>query len=113
MSAIDQVTQHFDALAIRCIEVPEWDLEIYVKPFTLAEKSKIYKLAQDDDLALMAYVLIHKALDRQGNPLFTLEDKIKLMRHADVNVVSRLAADIMLAPEVSEQKKPSRTNRKA
>jgi hypothetical protein len=35
------------------------------------------------------------------------------MRHADVDVVSRVAADIMLAPEVSEQKKPSRTARKS
>jgi len=108
MSAIDRVTQHFDALEVRCIEVPEWELEVYVWPFTLAEKQKVYKKAQDDDLALMAYVLIEKAKDAQGNPLFTLEDKLKLMRHADVNVVARVAADIMIAPEVSAQKKPSK-----
>ena len=47
----------------------EETLTIYSKPLTLAEMSKLQRFAKDDDVALMAYCLIYKALDAEGNQL--------------------------------------------
>jgi hypothetical protein len=66
MSAIDNARKHFDGLETRIIEVPEWGedegspLKIYCKPITLSETSKFMKLAKDDDVQLLTYVLITK-----------------------------------------------------
>ena len=88
MSVIDKAKAHFDSLGIREIEIPEWSegekvLKVYAKPLTLAEMSKLQKLAKDDDVALMAYCLIYKALDSEG----------------DKDVLARVAMEIMGTPD--------------
>ena len=66
MSAIDNAKKHFDSLDTRIIEVPEWGedednpLKIFCKPITLSETTKFMKLAKDDDVQLLAYVLIYR-----------------------------------------------------
>ena len=80
MSAIDNAKKHFAEQDVKVIEVPEWgdenqSLKIYSKPLTLAETSKLYKMSKEDDLTMMAYVLIYKALDENGDKLFDLSDK--------------------------------------
>ncbi len=77
MSAIDNAKKHFAEQDVKVIEVPEWGeddkaLKIYSKPLTLAETSKLYKMSKEDDLTMMAYVLIYKALDENGDKLFDL-----------------------------------------
>ena len=74
MSAIDNAKKHFAEQDVKVIEVPEWGeddkaLKIYSKPLTLAETSKLYKMSKEDDLTMMAYVLIYKALDENGDKL--------------------------------------------
>jgi len=69
MSVIDNAVKHFDNQDVRVTLVPEWGqedepLKIYSKPLTLSETSKLYKMSKEDDLTMMAYVLIYKALDR-------------------------------------------------
>ena len=83
MSVIDNAKKHFDSLETKIIEVPEWGededspLKIYCRPITLSETSKFMKLAKDDEVQLLAYVLIYKALDEAGEKLFTIADKKK------------------------------------
>tara|TARA_B100000780_G_scaffold274409_1_gene239399 strand:+ start:362 stop:700 length:339 start_codon:yes stop_codon:yes gene_type:complete len=111
MSAIDNAKKHFDAIETRIIEVPEWGdeegspLMVYCKPITLAETSKFMKLAQDDDVQLLAYVLIHKALDESGDKLFTIADKKILLERVDRDVLIRVSSEMMNNISQDEVKK--------
>lgn len=107
MKAIESAKVHFSGLSIEMVEVPEWGadgepLKVYYKPMTLAEKNKLYKLATNDDLEIMAYTLIYKALDADGNKLFDLGDKRALMHEVDADVAAELAAKIMSGDSIEE-----------
>jgi len=63
MKAIERAKTHFAQQDVKVIKVPEWGeedspLEIYAKPLTLSETSKLYKMSKNDDLTMMAYVLM-------------------------------------------------------
>src|SRR6056300_1847939 len=99
MSAIDNAKKHFAEQDVKVIEVPEWgeddkSLKIYSKPLTLAETSKLYKMSKDDDLTMMAYVLIYKALDENGEKLFDLSDKRALLNDVDQQILVDVATQI-------------------
>jgi len=110
MSAIDKAVTHFNSMDVRSMTVEEWSDEsdpfvIYAKPLTLQESSKLYRLSKNDDLALLAYALIHKALDSDGNKLFTMEDKQKLMNSVDVGVLTKIGSWIMGTEDVETAEK--------
>jgi hypothetical protein len=97
MSAIDAVVAHFETLETKTVEVPEWgDLVIYVEPMTLLDQRKLTaKTKGKDNVEGAVSTIIMFAKDGQGGPLFTLEDKAKLMRAADVEIVGRVAKAIL------------------
>jgi hypothetical protein len=110
MSVIDKAKNHFDSIEVKVIEVPEWSDEeslfkVYAKPLTLAEMQKLQKFAKNDDVALMAYCLIYKCLDSDGNKIFDLNDKHDLMNNVDQSVVTRIATEIMSVQSVEVQQK--------
>jgi hypothetical protein len=110
MKAIERAKAHFDTLDIKKINVPEWgedgqSLLIYSKPLTLQETSKLFRMAKDDDMAMLAYVLIYKALDENGDKIFSLEDKNALLNKVDRNVLIRVANEIMAEQPEAEVKK--------
>jgi hypothetical protein len=101
MKAIDRAKAHFDNLDIKKINVPEWGddegnpLVIYAKPINLFETKKLMKFANDDSVEMLAYVLMLKALDEKGEPMFTLENKHDLLNNVDKDVLARVANEIM------------------
>jgi len=110
MSAIDNAVKHFAEQDVKVIEVPEWGdednpLKIFSKPLTLAETSKLYKMSKDDDLTMMAYVLIYKALDENGDKLFDLSDKNSLLNKVDREVLVNIAQQIMGQEPIEDVKK--------
>jgi len=110
MSAIDNAKKHFAEQDVKVIEVPEWGdenkpLKIYSKPLTLAETSKLYKMSKEDDLTMMAYVLIYKALDENGDKLFDLADKNALLNHVDREILVSIATQIMGQESIEDTKK--------
>lgn len=113
MKPIDRAKNHFESKDIKVIEVPEWadednkPLKIFAKPLTLAETSKLYKMSKEDDLTMMAYVLIYKALDENGDKMFELSDKMSLLNGVDREVLVRIATEIMDSPSVEDQRKNS------
>ena len=109
MSVIDRVKTHFDTLQTITIEVPEWKDEagnpsvIYWNPITLSEKNKLFRKSDNlNDVSILADILVMKALDKDGNKIFTLEDKLALMHKVDSDVLSRIATAMVQAinPEV-------------
>ena len=108
MKAIDSAKAHYKSLEVLSTEVPQWcqngnPLEVYYTPMTLAEKNKLFKYAKDDDLEIMAYAVILKCLDADGNKLFDLGDKRALMTEVDSDVVAELAAKLMNGVSVEDQ----------
>ena len=105
MDAIDLVKEHFAALGTKIIEVPEWKLKIHATPVTIAEKARLYKKG-GTDLEVLVDVLIMKAADGDGKPLFTLEHKAALLTKASSVVIGRIANEILdeSAPRVAELK---------
>ena len=110
MKAIERAKEHFAQQDVRVIEVPEWGnedqpLKIYSKPLTLSETSKLYKMSKDDDLTMMAYVLIYKALDENGDKLFDLSDKRALLNDVDQQILVDVATQIMGQKPIEDVKK--------
>jgi len=54
---------------------------------------------------MMAYVLIYKALDENGDKLFDLADKNALLNQVDREVLMRVAQEIMGQEPIEETKK--------
>jgi hypothetical protein len=101
MSVIDRATAHYAKQERLIISVPEWGeesvpLEIHVFPMTMAEVNLMQKVASKkaSNIEQAANVIIVKAKDKDGNRLFTLNDRDKLMQQADYRVVSRIAERI-------------------
>lgn len=105
-SVIDRVRAHFDQ-GLRKFEVPEWGdesgpLVIYTTPLTLKERRSIMKLAGGDEQDGLARTLIMKARDKDGQALFTLEDKKTLVEFADSEVITRIVLWIADGVDVSD-----------
>ena len=62
-------------------------------------------MSQSDDLTMMAYVLIYKALNSEGEKLFDIGDKNKLLNNVDREVLIRVAQEIMGQEPIEETKK--------
>ena len=112
MKFIDRAKSHFESLGVQSLEVEEWKDEagnpstIYWNPITLSEKNKLFKKSDNlADVGILADIVIMKAIDKDGNKLFTLEDKIGLMHKVDSDVLSRIATSMVQIVHPQEVKK--------
>ena len=112
MSVIDIAKSHFENIGVQSMEVPEWTdqdgkaVVIYWNPITLSEKNRLLKKSDTlNDVAILADIMIMKALDKDGNKVFKLEDKITLMHKSDPDVLTRIAQKMVSAPTTDELKK--------
>ena len=62
-------------------------------------------MAKDNEMTMLAYVLIYKALDANGDQIFSLEDKQTLLTKVDRNVLIRVSNEIMAEKPQDEVKK--------
>lgn len=100
MSVIDRAKKHFSDRQIKEVVVPEWGdengpLVIYSDPVTMAEKNRIKKRADQNDLEALAFAVILKAKNADGEKIFTIKDKHAFMHSVDANVLTRIAAEVM------------------
>ena len=112
MKLIDSAKSHFESLGIQSIEVEEWKDEsgnpsvIYWNPMNLSEKNKLFKKSDNlNDVSILADIVVMKAIDKDGNKLFSLEDKLALMHKVDSDVLSRIATAMVQAITPEEVKK--------
>ena len=91
MGAIDKITTHYAANERQSLLVPEWDLTVYWKLLTVAERRRLVDAPGKTDVD----VLIAHALDADGNRMFTAEHKPVLLRKADATIVTRVAVAIL------------------
>ena len=110
MSAIDNLVAHYKSKGQKLIEVPEWGdgeqpMKIFCEPITLFDMKKFMKLAKDDEVEMLVYVLIYKALDENGDKLFDLGDKNALLNSVDREILVSVATKIMGQEPIEETKK--------
>lgn len=97
---IDKVENHFESVLAGGLQgpihVPEWDEDVYFKPAsTMAEEAKVIELTQNNkSTEALVVTLIQKSCDKEGKPLFSQADKMKLMRMADPKVILRLITEM-------------------
>lgn len=103
MSLIDKAVQHFSSKGLRKIEIPEWDAELYAKNLTLEDRAKWLTRADGDTTDFMVYAIIFGLIDKDGNQVFDVGDKIKLRRNVDPDIVTRLANFVLLVSGESEE----------
>jgi len=96
---LEGAVNHFKHQEVRIIEVEEWGLTgedaIYVKPFTLLEKSEIFKGSNDNDLTVLIDVIVKKAETKDGEKMFDLESKVKMKKFVDPDIIGRVASQIL------------------
>lgn len=94
---LEGAISHFKHQEIKVIEVEEWGLvgddAIYVKPFTLLEKSELFK--DTNDLTVLIDIIVKKAENKDGDKMFDLESKIKMKKFVDPDIIGRVASEIM------------------
>lgn len=108
MSLIETIKQYNNQTQSNSIQITieEWNnTTIYLTPVTVAEQHKITRLSPNGkDLEIN--ILIEKAKDKEGNKLFTLDDKDELRKVplALMNkILSPVLSDINKAPEETEK----------
>src|SRR5210317_1521396 len=96
---LEGAISHFKHQEIKIIEVEEWNLigedAIYVNPFTLLEKSEIFKGSNDNDLTVLVDVIVKKAETKDGEKMFDMESKIKMKKFVDPDIIGRVASQIL------------------
>ena len=94
----------------KCFEVDEWGeddapLIVYSGILTCGDVDKLQRkhpgFMSNPTIAAMVDLIIMKAEDKDGEKLFTLEDKPFLMRES-VNVISSVAGQMFSSVESSE-----------
>jgi hypothetical protein len=77
------------------------ELEFFVTPITLAQRKMASKDAggEDDQLAMNLQLLVMKAKDADGNPLFNAGDIPELKRHVSAGIVAELVGQMYQASE--------------
>jgi hypothetical protein len=78
------------------VRVPEWDTEVWFKPaINFQQESKIIELQNQGKTAeALVEMLIIRALDKNGQPLFNKADKPEIMREIDPSIILRIITDM-------------------
>lgn len=110
MHVIERAKTHFSMKEVKVIEVPEWGDEnspllIYASPMTLAEKRRLFNGTKETDIFVLVDLLIMKAKDQKGDPIFTLEHKRDLTSSVDPDVIARVSNEILQAPTIEDHLK--------
>jgi len=100
---IDTAIAHFSNREIRSLEIPEWEITIYAKNLTLDDKARWLARANNDGTDYMIYAVILGAIDQNGDQLFGLEDKVKLRKQVDPDIVAKIA-NFVLSVESEEDR---------
>jgi hypothetical protein len=107
MSLIEKARAHYSAKEMRKLSVPEWEIDVYCTPITMAERKSIHAKAGNDPILFIVYAVINKALDKDGQKLFDLKDKVELLENCDGEIVSRIGNWVLESQDPSEHEKNS------
>ena len=105
MRALDQLKASVNMSASRkAIELPNGsEFEYWMTPLTLAERGRAQKGAKSDDATDFALqLLVNKAKDQNGQPLFAPGEVAELRNHIPASVVEALMLQLLEDSPVDE-----------
>lgn len=111
-------------IAVKEIEVPEWDGTIYIRQLTRAQQDDYLKRqmgtrmkqdmkakSQEIDLSNFyghdSFLVVSGACDESGKPLFSAKD-IEALKNKNGAVIGRIAKEILIFSEMVEDDKVAR-----
>lgn len=87
---IDRVRQAYGG-ATRSLKIPEWEgMELFFGPLTTADMEAVEERNPKNTYDRNIVLLIHKAKDSEGKPLFGMGDKTYLRVEGDFVVLQRI-----------------------
>ncbi|WP_299393284.1 hypothetical protein [Pelagibius sp.] len=103
-----QAVEQFKGQEITVIEVEEWGIDgkpaiIHATPMNLDEKNRVNRYGSKEDLSALCEVLILKARDENGDPIFTRDLKPRMMRELDPDVIASVVKQIVGEEEDPDQ----------
>lgn len=103
MSAIDVIIGDYKARSKQSIDIPEWGTDgvpmtIFWNLLTIEQRQKVFANTNRTDVD----VLIMMARDGNGDPMFTKEDKPKLVVSADASIITRIALKMLGTGRVTD-----------
>lgn len=97
MSILDKIKDRINSGTV-AIEVKEWGETIYVTPLSCGDMGKLQKrhpnFLGNMTAEGMVDLIVLKAMDKEGEKVFTIEDKPILLRES-LNVVASISAAII------------------
>lgn len=98
---------HFSDENRHKLEIPELGMTVFWSPLTLTELSTFKARAGDaDDPADSVEIVIMKCKDENGEKMFAIGDKTKLLNNVDSKIVQRIAMSIIVStPSMAEIEK--------
>lgn len=105
MKLIDAAIGHFAAKTVRSIEVPEWGVTLYSKNLSLEDRAKWISRADGNATEYMVYAIIFGLTDANGEQVFDIGDKPKLMKAVDPDIVSRLSGFVLDTKAADEKER--------
>lgn len=103
INVLEKATSHYRSAIsgnLQKVSVPEWDCDIYFRSTTnLRSEAEVVELTrQGKTVEALVASLINKAVDEDGNKLFSKHDKDTLMNEVDPNVLLRVTSEINSGP---------------
>ena len=108
MSLRDKIAQNQAEAERLIVEVEPWGETIYAKPVTAGDVDHVARKYKDflssPSLGAMVELIIRKAEDKDGERIFTLEDKPLLMREP-ISVIASVFGAILKVDSVEDHEK--------
>lgn len=100
MSILDKAVAHYEDLPVHSIDVAEWDATVYWRELTTGDRAKLLRQikASGNDGEINARLLILKATDEEGKPMFNLGDLKRLRDNVSAIVIDRIAQAMLGEP---------------
>lgn len=117
---LEKAKQHFAEVVVsqglHCIEVPEWGepgkpAQLYFRPLSalpIKTYSQLVTLGSAQTVEAFVEMLILRAMNSEGQPLFKIIDKIEMLREISPVVVCRIIRQMSeqdTLPSVDDMKK--------
>lgn len=103
--ALDRLKAAVSMAPVRkSVELPDGsEFEYWHTPLTLAQRAKAQKASGDDATAFALQLLIMKAVDEQGSPLFVQAEAAELRNALPANVVDQLLLQLLDSGEKDKE----------
>ncbi len=90
---------------LRRAHVSAWGIDVYWYPFTLEDEMRLGEYIDNNDPRGWAEIVVRKALDAEGDPIFIFDDAHTLASRESASVLRELGAQMADVMDAGDAKK--------